>query len=214
MTAVPLDRGFFARSAVDVAPALVGKLLVRRDKGLVVARIVETEAYTADDPACHAYRRRTARTAPLYGHPGHAYVYRSYGVHWCLNIATGVDGEAEGCLLRAAEPLDGLETLRARRSVRGPVRDRDLLRGPGRLGQGFGLDGTWSGRDVCGASAPLTLADDGERPPVVAGPRVGVSQAAHLQRRFLVAGSPWVSPYSRSPRAPAPGHAHHAHVDG
>lgn len=199
MTAVPLDRAFFGRPASAVARDLIGKLLVRADDR-IVGRLVETEAYMAHDPACHAYRRRTLRIEPLYGPPGHAYVYRSYGIHWCLNVATGEDGIAEGCLLRAAEPLEGLDVLRARR---GGVRDRDLLRGPGRLGQGYGLDRTWSGRDLCADGARLFLADDGTRPPVVTGPRVGVSQAADVPWRFSVPGSPWVSAYSRSPRAPA-----------
>jgi DNA-3-methyladenine glycosylase len=191
-----LGRAFFARPAVEVARDLVGKLLVRADDG-VVARLVETEAYHQDDPASHAYQRRTARNAPLYGPPGHAYVYLNYGVHWCLNVATGQDGVGEGCLLRAAQPLEGLEVMHARR---GPVAERDLLRGPGRLGQAYGLDGSWSGRDLC-AGGPLHLADDADRPDVAAGPRVGVSRAADRPWRFWLPGSPWVSAYKRSPRA-------------
>lgn len=195
----PLGRDFFARDALTVARALVGALLVRPDEGLV-ARIVETEAYTADDPACHAYRRRTERNAPLWGPPGHAYVYRSYGVHWCLNVATGSDGAPEGCLLRAAEPLAGMAAFRRRRGPK-PT-ERDLLRGPGRLGQAFGLDGRHSGRDLCVEGAPLRLASDDATPQVVTGPRVGVSQAADHPWRFHEQGSRWVSAYSRSPRAP------------
>lgn len=203
-----LPRAFFARSALDVARDLVGALLVRADDGLV-ARIVEAEAYLADDPACHAYERRTARNAPLHGPPGHAYVYLNYGLHWCLNVATGADGVAEGVLLRAAQPLEGLPLMRARRAVTARpsttrrVTDRDLLRGPGRLGQAFGLDGAWSGADVCGGT-DLGFADDGARPAVVTGPRVGVSRAAEVPWRFAAADSPWVSTYKRSPRAPAP----------
>jgi len=127
-------------------------------------------------------------------------VYLNYGVHWCLNVSTGQDGVGEGCLLRAAEPLEGLAVLRARR---GPVADRDLLRGPGRLGQAFGLDGSWTARDLCARGSPLHLADDGARPPVTAGPRVGVSRAADLPWRFWTPDSRWTSPYKRSPRAPA-----------
>ncbi|MBA2318712.1 MAG: DNA-3-methyladenine glycosylase [Euzebyales bacterium] len=193
-----LGRAFFARPAPVVARELVGALLVRDDESLV-ARIVETEAYMQHDPACHAYRQLTPRNAPLYGPAGHAYVYSSYGLHWCLNTATGADGSAEGCLLRAAEPLDGLEVMRARRGER--VRARDLLRGPARLAQAFGLDGTWSGRDLC-AGGPLHLASDGTSLPVGAGPRVGVTQAADTPWRFAASGSPWVSAYKRSPRAP------------
>jgi DNA-3-methyladenine glycosylase len=196
----PLPRSFFTRPAIEVAPDLVGKLLVRHDDGLV-ARLVEVEAYMQHEPACHAHRGRTPRTAPLYGPGGHAYVYFSYGMHWMLNIATGPAGSGQGCLLRAAEPLEGLDCMRRRR---GGVADRDLLRGPGRLAQAFGLDRDWSGRDVCGRDPdhPLGLADDGDRPEIVNGPRVGVSQAADLPWRYRAAGSPWISSYKRSPRAP------------
>lgn len=194
-----LGRAFFARSALDVAPDLVGVMLVPVD-GEVVVRVVETEAYTGDDPACHAYRGRTARNAPLFGPPGHAYVYRSYGIHWCLNVATGADGLAEGVLLRAAEPVAGLEVIRARRGDR--VAERDLLRGPGRLTQALAIDGSLSGADLCAADARLQLYADGAAPEIAAGPRVGVSQAADRPWRFAAAGSRWVSPYSRNPRAP------------
>ncbi|HWB72061.1 MAG TPA: DNA-3-methyladenine glycosylase [Egibacteraceae bacterium] len=191
-----LQRSFFARPAPRVAPDLLGKLLVRADEGLV-ARIVEAEAYTQDEPACHAHGGRTARNAPLFGPPGNAYVYFTYGMHWCLNAATAAEGEGQGCLLRAAQPLAGLAVMRARRGQRP---DRELLRGPARLAQAFGLDGTWSGRDLCD-EGPLYLADDGALPPVQAGPRVGVVAAADLPWRFVVAGSPWASPYRRHARA-------------
>lgn len=200
----PVARERFARAATEVAPALLGLLLVRAgddtNGGPLVARIVETEAYTEDDPACHAHRGRTRTNAPLFGPPGTAYVYRSYGVHWLLNVVTGAPGRGEGVLLRAAEPLHGWETFRARR---GRVADRDLLRGPGRLAQAFGIDGSWSERDLCGPPVEeLHVRDDGARPPVEAGPRVGIAQAADWPRRWVVAGSRWVSPYQRSPRAP------------
>lgn len=218
----PLQRPFFSRPAPTVARALIGKLLVRVDPdvpgGLLVARVVETEAYTQHDPACHAYRRRTDRTGPLYGPPGHAYVYRSYGVHWMLNTSTGVDGVAAGVLVRAAEPLAGLATMASRRTrgrtagrAGGPLHDRDLLRGPGRLAQGFGITGQLSGADLCpedhSAAGRLSYADDGCRPRITAGPRVGVSAAADWPWRFTATGSPYVSRYVRSPRAPSMGSA-------
>lgn len=193
----PLGRDFFARTATEVAPDLVGKLLCKPAEGLVV-RVAETEAYVQHDPACHAYRGFTARNAPLFGPPGHAYVYFSYGMHWCLNVATGVDGAAEGCLIRAAEPLEGLGCMRARRNG---MADRDLLRGPGRLGQALGLDGSVSGSDVC-AAGPLCFADDDDRPALASGPRTGVAVGADTPWRFWSAGSRWVSSYKRSPRAP------------
>lgn len=194
-----LPREFFARPAPVVARDLIGTLLWRRDEGLC-ARIVEVEAYMQDEPACHAYRGRTERTAPLWGPAGHAYVYRSYGVHWCFNVATGEAGMGQGCLLRAAEPLEGLDRMRARR---GRTDTADLLRGPAKLCQSFGITGADSGADVCG-DGPLRFGDDGTRPAVREGPRVGVSQAADLPWRFFVEGSPWVSTYRRSPRAPRP----------
>jgi DNA-3-methyladenine glycosylase len=192
----PLERAFFARPAPEVAADLVGKLLVRTDEGLV-ARLVEVEAYTEDEPACHAHRGMTRRNAPLFGPPGHAYVYFTYGMHWCLNAATGREGQGEGVLLRAAEPLGGIERMRSRRPVR---RDRDLLRGPSRLTQAFGLDGAWSGADLCDGGL-LLLADDGALPQVEATPRTGVTAAADLPWRFAEARSVWVSPYKRHPRA-------------
>lgn len=194
----PLPRSFYARPAPQVAADLLGKLLRKPADGLA-ARIVEAEAYRQDDPASHAFRGPTPRNAPMFGPPGHAYVYFSYGAHWCLNVVTGEEGFGEGVLLRAAEPLHGLDVMRVRRGER--IRDRDLLRGPGRLGQAFGLDRGYSGTDVCGGG-PLHLADDGTRPALARGPRVGVSLAADEQWRFYVADSPWVSAYKRSPRAP------------
>lgn len=195
-----LGRDFFARPAPEVAADLVGVLLVRAGDRLV-ARIVETEAYMQHDPACHAYRGRTARNEPLWGPAGHAYVYFSYGMHWCLNVSTGTPGHAQGCLLRAAEPLRGLERMRARRGDRP---DRELLRGPARLAQAFGLDGSWSGRDLCAPGGELYLAADGPGAGVVAGPRVGIAVGADTPWRFTAAGSPWASPYKRSPRAGPP----------
>ena len=194
-----LDRAFFARPSTEVAPDLVGKLLVRADER-VVARVVEVEAYLQDDPACHAHHGPTARNAVLFGPPGHAYVYFTYGMHWCLNTVTGAPDHGQGVLLRAAEPLAGIAAMRARRSPR--VADRDLLRGPARLAQAFGIDGTWNGTDLCTTDARLHLADDGIRPPVAATPRTGVAKAADLPWRFVDRASPWASPYKRSPRAP------------
>lgn len=200
----PLGREFFGRQAPDVARDLVGMVLCRHDEGLV-ARILEVEAYTQDDPACHAYGGRTARNAALWGPPGHAYVYRSYGVHWCMNVSTGTEGVGQGCLLRAAQPLEGLAIMRSRRTTHTTT---ELLRGPGKLCQAFGITGAMNGTDLCTtdlgdtADVRIHLGDDGIRLPVAEGPRVGVTQAADLPRRFFVAGSPWVSTYRRSPRAP------------
>ena len=195
-----LTRAFYARPAPVVAADLLGKLLIKADDG-IVARIVETEAYTDTDPASHAFRGPTPRNAPMFGDPGHAYVYFTYGMHWCMNTVTGDQGVGQGCLLRAAQPLEGLDVIRERR---GAAKDRDLLRGPGRLGQGFGLHRAYSGIDLCDGG-PLFLADDGDRPEVMVGPRVGVATGADQAWRFWVPDSPWVSVYKRHPKAPASG---------
>ncbi|MEX0658790.1 MAG: DNA-3-methyladenine glycosylase [Egibacteraceae bacterium] len=193
----PLTRAFYARPAPAVAAELLGKLLVHSDEpGLLVARIVEVEAYTQEDAASHAFRGPTARNAPMFGAPGHAYVYFTYGMHWCLNVVTGTTGHGQGCLLRAAEPLEGQEVMRARRGGRA---DRELLRGPARLAQAYGLDGRWSGTDLSArpghAPPALHLADDGARPDVATTARTGVAAAAEVAWRFVVPGSRWASPY-------------------
>ncbi len=197
-----LPRAFFARESLEVAPDLIGKLLCKPAEGLV-ARIVEAEAYRQDDPACHAFRGQTARNAVLFGRPGHLYVYFTYGMHWCANVATGPEGVGQGVLLRAAEPLAGLELLRVRRTREGREAppDRDLLRGPARLAQAFGLDRAADGLDLCASDALLQLVDDGCRPPLTAGPRVGVAAAPDLPWRWTWTASPHVSPYTRHPRA-------------
>ena len=194
-----LGRDFFAREAPVVARDLIGKLLVKDDDG-IVARIVETEAYSDTDPASHAFRGPTPRNAPMFGPPGHAYVYFTYGMHHALNCVTGEEGVGQGCLIRAAEPLEGFDVMRSRR---GAATDRDLLRGPGRLAQALALTREHSGLDLC-AGGNLYIADDGQAPPKTAtGPRTGITLAADKAWRFFVPDSQWVSPYKRHPRAPA-----------
>jgi DNA-3-methyladenine glycosylase len=191
-------------SAVGAARELLGALLVRRvDGARIVARIVETEAYREDDPASHTYGRRTPRVEPMFGPPGTAYVYRSYGMHWCVNVAVEEAGVGAAVLLRAAVVVAGEDAVRERRpSVRAP---RDLLRGPGNLCRGLAIDApSHGGTDLLDAAADLHLGDDGWRPDpasVVAGPRVGVRLAPDVPWRFHLAATPEVSRYVRSPRA-------------
>lgn len=205
----PLTPQRLSIRADQAAIELLGALLIR-DLGhtRVVARIVETEAYREDDPASHSHRGRTRRTAPMFAAPGTAYVYRSYGVHWLLNVSVEAEGSGAAVLLRAATVLDGLAAVRHRRPA--ARRDADLLRGPGRLTVGLEVDGPRHDHlPLLTAAGALRLArDDWEPEPtdVVAGPRVGVSHAADLPWRFHLTGVASVSPYRRSPRAPrAPG---------
>jgi DNA-3-methyladenine glycosylase len=182
-----------------VAPTLLGATLTHAG---VTIRITEVEAYAGErDPASHAFRGRTARTAVMFGPPGHLYVYFSYGMHHAANIVCGPNGTASGVLLRAGEVVAGLELARSRRGPR--TRDRDLARGPGRLAQALALTLADGGADVFG-QGPVQLVLDAY--PVghwVTGPRVGVSVAADVPWRFWVRDDPYVSSYQRSPRAPA-----------
>ena len=196
---VRLDRDFCDRDPLTVAPALLGKVLVRRGPAGAVrsGRIVEVEAYRgADDPASHAFRGPTPRTATMFGAAGRLYVYLSYGIHWCANVVCGPPGTAGAVLLRALEPLDGIDAMRAARpSARRAV---DLTNGPGKLCQALGLDGSHDGTDLFAAGAELALDDDGSAPPAVAAsPRIGISVAADRPWRFSDPASPWVS---RAPR--------------
>jgi DNA-3-methyladenine glycosylase len=199
-----LDRGRLEQPAPEAARSLLGALLVRDLDGTeVVARIVETEAYREDDPASHTYGRRTPRVEPMFARPGTGYVYRSYGVHWCLNVSVEQAGVGAAVLLRAAVVLRGHDQVRERRAA---VRtDRELLRGPGNLCRGLAIDApTHDGGDLIAGAGGLRLASDGWEGAsggVVAGPRVGVSQAPDVPWRFHLAGHPEVSRYVRSPRA-------------
>jgi DNA-3-methyladenine glycosylase len=186
-----LPRAFYRRDPRIVAPALLGKVLVA---GGLAARIVEVEAYLgAEDPASHAYRGPTKRNATMFGPPGHLYVYFTYGMHWCANAVCGREGEGVAVLLRAAEPISGTEAMRERRPK--ARRDRDLLAGPARLCQAFGVDGSYDGADLPTADHGLTIVDDGTPPPAhpAVGGRIGLSTAAELPWRWCWPASPHLS---------------------
>lgn len=190
--------------AGPVVPAAQGLLGCRLAGHGVTVRITEVEAYagTAGDPASHAHRGRTPRNAVMFGPAGHAYVYFTYGMHWCVNVVTGPDGEASAVLLRAGEVVDGLDLARSRRpAVR---RDVDLARGPARLCAALGIDRSAYGADLLG-DGPVRLRPPAEPVPraaVVAGPRVGVTGAHDVPWRFWLADDPTVSAYRRHvPRA-------------
>lgn len=188
-----LPGAFYRRSAREVAPALLGKVLVSTVGGVRTAgRIVETEAYTGpEDPASHAAERigRTARNAAMFGAPGAAYVYLSYGIHWCLNAVTDREDHPGAVLIRALEPVEGLPAMRDRRGTR----DRDLARGPGRLTQALGITGALNGHWL--DSPPLTVLDAPAVPAdrIEAGPRIGITRAADWPLRFTVQGSRFLS---------------------
>lgn len=193
VTAAVLDPSFYAGPAEDVARALLGKVVRSSVGGIATAgRIVETEAYTGpDDPACHAAARvgRTARNQAMYGPPGSAYVFLSYGLHWCLNAVTGREGYPAAVLIRALEPVAGMDAMRGRRGVR----DRDLARGPGRLSQALGITGALDRHPL--QLPPLAIHDAPAVPAdaVLAGPRIGISRAVDWPLRFTIRDSRWVS---------------------
>lgn len=191
------DRSFFDRPAKSVAPDLLGARLVSTVDGRRVAGvIVEVEAYTGpDDPASHAAARigRTRRNTSMFGAPGTAYVYLSYGVHWCLNVVTGAIGEPCAVLIRAVDPIEGLGVMAARRG-----RKRDLASGPGRVGQAFGVTDVLNMHDL--SSPPLRVLPGWPTPPgsIDVSPRVGISRARDRPLRFSVRGNTAVSCVRRS----------------
>jgi DNA-3-methyladenine glycosylase len=180
--------------AVREAPRLLGRVLARRFAGdrIARARIVEVEAYEPDDPASHSFRGLTGRNAVMFGDPGHLYVYLIYGVHSCMNVVTGPEGTGSAVLLRAGEPLDGLDAMRVRRP-RG--RDRDLCRGPGRFAQAFGVDRSLDGVDLFDEEGEIWIEPGRPLAParIAVSTRVGIRRGADRPWRFYERGSPFVS---------------------
>ncbi|MDB5558233.1 MAG: putative 3-methyladenine glycosylase [Enterovirga sp.] len=187
-----LDESFFARDVVAVARELVGATLLVGGIGGV---IVETEAYDQEDPASHSFSGPTRRNAAMFGPPGRAYVYRSYGIHWCLNFVCRESGRGSAVLVRALEPTDGLEAMRARRGLDDP---RALCAGPGRLTQALGITMAHDGARL--DTPPFRiLPHSGPAPALVEGPRIGISKAMDLPWRFGLAGSRYLSrPFPRA----------------
>jgi DNA-3-methyladenine glycosylase len=168
----------------EVAPELIGAVLLVAGAGGV---IVEVEAYDQDDPASHGFRGRTDRNGSMFGPPGHAYVYRSYGIHWCLNLVCAEQGRAEAALVRALEPATGLDEMQARRGLADP---RLLCSGPGRLCQALGITGAHDGLPL--DEPPFELAA-GAPVEVATGPRIGITRAAERPWRYALAGSRYLS---------------------
>ncbi|HEY5628061.1 MAG TPA: DNA-3-methyladenine glycosylase [Candidatus Limnocylindrales bacterium] len=209
MTSAPSERPFprdlLAGDTLLAAHALLGARLVREADAAVLTRregrIVEVEAYVGlGDRASHARMGLTARNRPMFGPPGFAYVYLVYGMHHCLNVVTEAAGRPAAVLIRAVEPIAGLDAMRAGRGGRTRLADHRLAAGPGNVGAAFGIDRSFSGLDLCDPAARLHLAarPEGEPPPVVvAGPRVGIAYAgepwASVPWRLAIAGSPALS---------------------
>jgi DNA-3-methyladenine glycosylase len=199
-----LEADFYARPVLEVARELIGCVVEHR--GLSGA-IVETEAYHESEPACHAFVGVTARTRTLFGEPGRAYIYRSYGIHALLNAVCEPVGVGAAVLIRALQPLEGIEEMRARRGRGGaPVRDRDLCSGPGKLTQALGIEFSENGTSL--VDGPVTIwprevesddpAQEGDGrsasgSQVIAGTRIGITKAVELHWRFCAAGNPHVS---------------------
>ena len=188
-----MTRDFFARSVHEVAPELIGVTLLVDGVG---GEIVEVEAYDREDPASHGHRGLTARNAAMFGPPGHAYVYRSYGVHWCLNLVCGDEGDPQAALVRALAPTHGLEAMRVRRGVED---ERALCSGPGKLCEALAITRAHDGLPL--DREPFGLLPRARKPEVVAGARIGISQAVDLPWRYGLAGSPFLSRPLNSPVA-------------
>jgi DNA-3-methyladenine glycosylase len=191
-----LDRDFFARSVHEVAPDLIGAKLLFRGAGGIV---VEVEAYHHTDPAAHSFRGRTPRNAVMFGPPGFAYVYRSYGIHWCLNFVCEPEGSAAAVLVRAIEPTDGIAVMRRQRGI---ADLRLLCSGPGRLCRALGITGAQNGTPL--DRPPFALAGPAATPEIAIGVRIGITRAAEHPWRYGLKGSRFVSrPFPMIPR-PAP----------
>ena len=186
----PLSRAFYARPTLVVARALIGRTLVRESsEGTVAGRIVEVEAYGGgEDPASHGYRGRTARNSTMFGPPGHLYVYFTYGMHYCCNVVCERDGVPGAVLLRAVEPIEGLDIMAERRGLDEP---RLLARGPARLCEAFGIDKSCDGADLTGK--PIWISGRGRKNvEVQETPRIGIKVATDLAWRISEQG-PWTS---------------------
>jgi DNA-3-methyladenine glycosylase len=215
-----MEREFFRRPATEVAPGLLGCVLEHETAaGLVAVRVTEVEAYMgAADSASHAYRGRTQRNAVMFGPPGYAYVYFTYGMHFCVNLVCSPEGTASAVLLRAGQVIAGEELARERRASAGRAsagrasagrsqlqESINLASGPARLCQALDIDRSLDGADVCAARSALRVRGTTDRYEIKTGPRVGVSTAAEVAWRYWIAGDPTVSAYrAHVPRRPKP----------
>jgi len=190
---VKLPRSFYSRPTLDVARDLLGKVLVHRRRGVLTSGIiVEVEAYIGEsDPACHAAPGPTTRNEPLYGRPGHAYVYLNYGMHWLVNAVTEPAGAPAAVLIRALEPLEGIDVMKRRRRRHVPT--HELCRGPGNLTKAMGITGAQNREDLCGGR--LYIEDRGLPVPeeIAWGPRIGITVGTEREWRAFLRTHPSVS---------------------
>jgi DNA-3-methyladenine glycosylase len=186
-----LQRKFYLSSPEVVARKLLGKVIARDlDGERLTGRIIETEAYLGhSDPASHTYIGKTQRNAVLFGPPGFSYVYFIYGIHYCLNFSCRTQGEPGGVLIRALEPIAGIETMARLRGLSDQAKRKLLCSGPGRLCEALGITRADNGLDVTQAVSPLQVLDDGSRPAsILVTPRIGISKAKDLPLRFVATG--------------------------
>ena len=180
-----LRRGFFDRPVLEIAPELIGATLLVNGVG---GRIVELEAYHHTDPAAHSYNGRTDRNAVMFGPPGYAYIYRSYGIHWCLNFVCEQAGSASAVLIRALEPMAGIAAMRRRRGL---PDERALCSGPGKLCEALGVTHRHNGLPL--DRPPFELRARAEKPEIVTGPRIGITKAVEHPWRYGLKGSRFLS---------------------
>jgi DNA-3-methyladenine glycosylase len=181
----PLRRSFFARDVHSVARDLIGATVLFKGVG---GRIVEVEAYHHTDPAAHSYNGKTPRNAVMFGPPGYVYVYRSYGIHWCVNFVCEEEGSASAVLIRAVEPAEGLAAMRRRRGLKD---ERLLCSGPGRVCEALGITGAHNGLPL--DKPPFELTPRNDDVAVATGPRIGITKAADLPWRYGLKGSRYLS---------------------
>jgi DNA-3-methyladenine glycosylase len=190
-----LTENFYTQDTITVAKALLGTYLVHESKeGITVGRIVETEAYLWGDPACHAYRRKTKRNATMFGPAGNAYVYQIYGIHYCINVVTAPEGVGEAVLIRALEPINGIDLMQLRRGIEVW---KNLCNGPGKLVQAMGISRSMDGISLLGEDIYIlsadTLPDKNTKFDIITTTRIGITQGVELPYRFYISGNACVS---------------------
>ena len=191
----PLPRSFYLHPTLQVARALLGKVIVHRmESGFLSGRIVETEAYLgSNDPASHAYREKTGRNSVMFSLGGTLYVYFTYGMHFCANVVTGVEGKAGAVLIRGIEPIEGIDLMRQNRGFADDGKDRQLTNGPAKFCQAFGIAREQNGADLCGKLIFITDTLSMEPKHVGTSPRIGITAGREKQWRFFIKGNEYVS---------------------